>query len=112
MGENRKRARHLNEFIAVPPQGFFPTDHPDGLYRWPEREQALLTGSKKHLTLPSGTVCPHGGLWSTYQAGRIVRQHFSAGDILPQWQDSETRTRVIQWTLIERDDGMSAQFPI
>ncbi|ATA23098.1 hypothetical protein BIY26_17705 [Brenneria goodwinii] len=99
-----------NEFIPVPPQGFFPNRHPDELYRWPEREQALLAGSKKHLTLPSGTVCPHGGLWSTYQAGRIERQHFAQGDILPQWRDTATQKRAILWTLLERDDGGVVQF--
>ncbi|WP_072065948.1 hypothetical protein [Brenneria goodwinii] len=99
-----------NEFIPVPPQGFFPNRHPDELYRWPEREQALLAGSKKHLTLPSGTVCPHGGLWSTYQAGRIERQHFAQGDILPQWRDTATQKRAILWTLLERDDGSVVQF--
>ncbi|MEE3664563.1 hypothetical protein V2I52_22020 [Brenneria sp. g21c3] len=100
-----------NEFIPVPPQGFFPAAHPDELYRWPEREQALLAGRQTHLTLLSGTVCPYGGVWSTYQAGRIERQHFAQGDILPQWQDSATQKRVIHWTLLERDDGGNVQFP-
>ncbi|MFE8046538.1 type VI immunity family protein [Brenneria goodwinii] len=67
---------------------------------------------RQFLTRPSGERCLYSGIWSTYQGGRIVRQHFSEGDIFPQWRDSETRTRVIYWTLLERDDGMSAQFPI
>ncbi|MFE8046537.1 type VI immunity family protein [Brenneria goodwinii] len=67
---------------------------------------------RQFLTRPSGERCLYSGIWSTYQGGRIVRQHFSEGDIFPQWRDSETRTRVIHWTLIERDDGMSAQFPM
>ncbi|MEE3664444.1 type VI immunity family protein [Brenneria sp. g21c3] len=66
---------------------------------------------RQFLTQVSGESCRCSGIWSTYQAGRIVRQHFSQGDILPPWQDSETRSRVIHWTLIARDDGMSAQFP-
>ncbi|WP_409310925.1 hypothetical protein [Pectobacterium sp. B1J-3] len=100
-----------NQFIPVPAEGFFPTGHPDELYRWPERESGLRNSGKRNLTLPTGTSCPHSGIWTTYQAGRIVRQHFSQGDILPEWQDTATQKRAIHWTLLERDDGMSAEFP-
>ncbi|MEC5321027.1 hypothetical protein VSX61_19160 [Brenneria populi subsp. brevivirga] len=100
-----------NEFISVPPQGFFPNERPDELYHWPEREPALLTSEQKHLTLPSGEVCPHDGIWSTFQIKGIERRHFSQGDILPQWQTGKEDFRPIHWTLLERDDGGAIQFP-
>ena len=43
-----------NEFIEVPPGGFFPKGHPDELYTWPERESRYIQREKPHITRMSG----------------------------------------------------------
>jgi len=90
-----------NEFIEVPPGGFFPKGHPDELYTWPERESRYIQREKPHITRMSGEPSPHFGLWSLYTLSH-PEGHCSLkkGERLPAWEG-----KTVEWIMVRRLDG-------
>jgi hypothetical protein len=90
-----------NEFIEVPPGGFFPKGHPDELYTWPEREHLYIQREKPHITGMSGEPSPHFGLWSLFRLSH-PEGHCSLkkGERLPAWEG-----KTVEWIMVRRLDA-------
>lgn len=89
-----------NEFIEVPPGGFFPKGHPDELYSWPEREAQYIRRETPHITRMSGELAPHYGLWSLFRLshpeGHVT---VNKGERLPAWDG-----QAVEWIMVRRLD--------
>ncbi|MDR0806736.1 MAG: type VI secretion protein ImpA [Enterobacteriaceae bacterium] len=101
-----------NEFIDVPPEGFFPQGLPEELYDWSEREKQLLQKKQKRITAQSGEISPHTGRWGTLVNGSIDYAQVKQGQPLPEFEDKHGKSHQTVWSLLERDDKGSVYIDV